>query len=40
MVQSMLLYNLSTLDNYLPSLMEVVYAKRAPREAVEAAERE
>jgi len=40
MVSSMLLHNVSTLDRYLPSLMEVIYAKRQPREAVEAAERE
>jgi hypothetical protein len=40
MVRSMLLFNVSTLDKYSPYLMEVIYAKRTPREAVEAAERE
>ena len=39
-VRSMVAHNVSTMDRYIPSLMEVVYGKRNPREAVDAAERD
>jgi hypothetical protein len=39
-VRSMVAHNISTFDRYMPYLMEVIYGKRQPRDAVEAAERE
>lgn len=39
-VRNMVAHNISTFDRYTPYLMEVIYGKRQPRDAVEAAERE